>query len=314
MPDEDQERFEDYLELERYIEDLQAGRVAHPPKDLSPAQARIYRMAALFRSAQPEATVPRPEFVDELHAKLLALDKEIAEELGNEITAQRAAVKPPTNQQSEPVPEPTITQPDPAPQPPAEVPAEQPVSQPTRGTPQKVRFVSRRSLLTGGAVAAASLATGIGIGAGAAAYNNKSTPQSAHNPPATPTFPYGPALNVEGPTTWHFVATLAQLKDGVIRFVTDSVMGYLTIGDEDAPAADKGKIIAMSATCTHMGCIVQWQAADRQFHCPCHGGLFTEYGQPASGGRLRYLAPLYRLDVMVENGSVYVKVPAKTNV
>src|SRR5438876_7756354 len=28
---EDQERFEDYLELEHYIEELQAGHTAHPP-------------------------------------------------------------------------------------------------------------------------------------------------------------------------------------------------------------------------------------------------------------------------------------------
>ena len=61
MP-EDQERFEDYLELERYLEELQAGHVAHPPENLTPGQARIYRMAALFRSAGPEGTEPRPEF------------------------------------------------------------------------------------------------------------------------------------------------------------------------------------------------------------------------------------------------------------
>ncbi len=42
MP-EDQERFEDYLELERYLEELQAGHVAHPPENLTPGQARIYR-------------------------------------------------------------------------------------------------------------------------------------------------------------------------------------------------------------------------------------------------------------------------------
>ena len=29
--DKDQERFEDYLELEHFIEELQAGHAAHPP-------------------------------------------------------------------------------------------------------------------------------------------------------------------------------------------------------------------------------------------------------------------------------------------
>src|SRR5947209_14628404 len=70
MSGEDQERFEDYLELEHYIEKLQAGRAAHPPAELTPSQASIYRMAALFRSATPEANQPRPEFAAELQARL----------------------------------------------------------------------------------------------------------------------------------------------------------------------------------------------------------------------------------------------------
>ncbi len=41
MSGEDQERFEDYLELELYIEELQAGHAAQPPGELTPAQARI---------------------------------------------------------------------------------------------------------------------------------------------------------------------------------------------------------------------------------------------------------------------------------
>src|SRR5579863_1122623 len=70
MAGEDQERFEDYLELERYIEELQAGQVAHPPSGLTPSQARIYRMAALFRSAAPEGAEPHPEFVAALQERL----------------------------------------------------------------------------------------------------------------------------------------------------------------------------------------------------------------------------------------------------
>src|SRR6266567_8900102 len=69
MAGEDQERFEDYLELEHFIEELQAGHVAHPPDTLTPSKASIYRMAALFRSASEEAE-PRPEFAAELQARL----------------------------------------------------------------------------------------------------------------------------------------------------------------------------------------------------------------------------------------------------
>ena len=70
MAGEDQERFEDYLELEHYREELQVGHAAHPPSELTPTQARIYRMVALFRSASTEEGQPRPEFAAELQARL----------------------------------------------------------------------------------------------------------------------------------------------------------------------------------------------------------------------------------------------------
>ncbi len=71
MAGEDQEHLEEYLAVERYIEDLQAGRVAHVPAELTPELARIYRMAMLFHTASSEAAAPRPEFIAELEAKLL---------------------------------------------------------------------------------------------------------------------------------------------------------------------------------------------------------------------------------------------------
>jgi cytochrome b6-f complex iron-sulfur subunit len=42
-------------------------------------------------------------------------------------------------------------------------------------------------------------------------------------------------------------------------------------------------VLALSLVCTHLGCIVQWQSAQHQFHCPCHDGLFDEFGDVVSG-------------------------------
>jgi hypothetical protein len=67
---EDQERFEDYLELERYIEELQAGHTAHPPSELTPEHARIYYMLMLLRSASAEGAAPRTEFTVALQMRL----------------------------------------------------------------------------------------------------------------------------------------------------------------------------------------------------------------------------------------------------
>jgi cytochrome b6-f complex iron-sulfur subunit len=42
-------------------------------------------------------------------------------------------------------------------------------------------------------------------------------------------------------------------------------------------------VLALSMTCTHLGCTVQWDAAKRVLHCPCHDGYFDEFGDVISG-------------------------------
>ena len=51
---------------------------------------------------------------------------------------------------------------------------------------------------------------------------------------------------------------------------------------------------ALSATCTHLGCRVNWDAASSQFKCPCHGGVYDRQGNVVSGPPP---APLTRLNV-----------------
>lgn len=40
----------------------------------------------------------------------------------------------------------------------------------------------------------------------------------------------------------------------------------------------EGRLIAMSPVCRHMGCIVQWNAVEQTWDCPCHGGRYDCYG------------------------------------
>ena len=44
-----------------------------------------------------------------------------------------------------------------------------------------------------------------------------------------------------------------------------------------------GQIKAVSATCTHMGCIVGFNDAERTWDCPCHGSRFTLDGEVIEG-------------------------------
>jgi Rieske Fe-S protein len=278
MSGEDQERFEDYLELEHYIEELQAGHVAHPPTELTAEQAHIYRMAALFRSASPDAATPRPEFASGLQARL---DQEIQQQ--QPAQARRLI--------SLPLPQRTAKRPG---------------------------RVSRRFLLAGGAAVAASLV------AGAAIDHVVEQTSAPHSGTAGTTINTTPLVPSNIPSKWLFVTTLAELGNQAVRFASDSVVGFVLRYEGDSTAVpshyrgtatanktEKGQIIAMSASCTHMGCLVHWQNSNRTFQCPCHGGVFNESGganNPASAKL--YLQPLPRFETKIENGNVYVKVPA----
>jgi glycine/D-amino acid oxidase-like deaminating enzyme/nitrite reductase/ring-hydroxylating ferredoxin subunit len=46
---------------------------------------------------------------------------------------------------------------------------------------------------------------------------------------------------------------------------------------------DDGRLHAVSAVCTHMGCIVGWNATDRSWDCPCHGSRFGVDGSVIHG-------------------------------
>lgn len=44
-----------------------------------------------------------------------------------------------------------------------------------------------------------------------------------------------------------------------------------------------GKFIALSAVCTHLGCVVAWNEKADEFICPCHGGRYSPEGKVLAG-------------------------------
>jgi Rieske Fe-S protein len=63
---------------------------------------------------------------------------------------------------------------------------------------------------------------------------------------------------------------------------------------------------AFSATCTHLGCQVRWEADAKRFLCPCHGGVYDASGRVVDGPPPR---PLDTLEARIDGraGDVLVR-------
>jgi cytochrome b6-f complex iron-sulfur subunit len=143
------------------------------------------------------------------------------------------------------------------------------------------REPSRRGFLIGGGIAAAA-AAGVAVDLGL-----------RHPEPDQAQRELVPTAG-----SWKQVATLADLADGRPRpFSAGSIQGVLV------PNAD-GSVHALSAVCTHMGCLLQTRT-DRLL-CPCHGASFDLQGAPAD--REYLTTPLPRLRSRVVDGNVEVLV------
>jgi cytochrome b6-f complex iron-sulfur subunit len=66
-----------------------------------------------------------------------------------------------------------------------------------------------------------------------------------------------------------------------------------------------GGFLALSSTCSHLGCTVPWNEKDRTFPCPCHASVFNMTGQVLSPPAPRAL-DLH--PVVIEGGVVKVDI------
>jgi cytochrome b6-f complex iron-sulfur subunit len=69
--------------------------------------------------------------------------------------------------------------------------------------------------------------------------------------------------------------------------------------------------IGIHAICTHLGCVVPWNAAAGRFNCPCHGSQYDETGMVVRGPAPLSLALSH---VQVENDQVLLSPWTETDV
>ena len=70
---------------------------------------------------------------------------------------------------------------------------------------------------------------------------------------------------------------LSTLPVGSARFVRHGTEPLFVVRDSET------EVIALSANCTHLRCVLQWDDATRTIRCPCHAGSFDRTGNVLSG-------------------------------
>jgi glycine/D-amino acid oxidase-like deaminating enzyme/nitrite reductase/ring-hydroxylating ferredoxin subunit len=83
--------------------------------------------------------------------------------------------------------------------------------------------------------------------------------------------------------TTHKVETLTEIPPGEGRVV--EVNGKRTAVYRD----ESGAAHAVSAVCTHAGCLVHWNSAEKSWDCPCHGSRFAIDGGVLEGPAVKGL-------------------------
>jgi len=110
---------------------------------------------------------------------------------------------------------------------------------------------------------------------------------------------------------WVKVGAITELSSGEVH------QAIYTVSQKDAWRTDEQKgsvyaytedgsnFVVLSATCSHLGCNVQWDGEAKQFYCPCHSGFFNRNGDVISGPPPR---PLARLETKIEDGTLFAQI------
>jgi cytochrome b6-f complex iron-sulfur subunit len=84
-------------------------------------------------------------------------------------------------------------------------------------------------------------------------------------------------------------------KPGDVKAIPEGLLYLVRLPD--------GGFLALSRTCTHLGCAVPWDEKQQQFICPCHGSKFDQTGSVITAPAIR---PLDYFPVRIENGQIRI--------
>src|SRR5262249_13334875 len=67
---------------------------------------------------------------------------------------------------------------------------------------------------------------------------------------------------------------------------------------------ERKDVTVLSAICPHLGCAINWHPDQKEFQCPCHGGVFDSSGRQLSGPPPR---DMDSLKFQVRSGHLWVR-------
>jgi glycine/D-amino acid oxidase-like deaminating enzyme/nitrite reductase/ring-hydroxylating ferredoxin subunit len=107
----------------------------------------------------------------------------------------------------------------------------------------------------------------------------------------------GPMLELQATVARHFIGD--RIRSSHVDSLDEITAGTGAVirvgGEQRAVYRDEtGLLHALSARCTHLGCIVHFNDAERAWECPCHGSRFDVDGSVIQGPANK---PLERKDV-----------------
>jgi nitrite reductase/ring-hydroxylating ferredoxin subunit len=113
------------------------------------------------------------------------------------------------------------------------------------------------------------------------------------------------------PMAWLYVARVkALLRGEAFQYRSPSGQPITLTRQGDGEQAED--FLALSTTCPHLGCRVHWEASNDRFFCPCHNGVFSPDGKATAGPPAEAGQSLPRYALKVENGLLFIEVPAET--
>ncbi|CAN5209089.1 hypothetical protein BH20ACT24_BH20ACT24_03120 [soil metagenome] len=95
----------------------------------------------------------------------------------------------------------------------------------------------------------------------------------------------------------HYSPTDVLIVKTVDRSASDLEPGQGGVVDVDGRTLavyrdEAGETFTLSPRCTHMGCTVDWNGAERTWDCPCHGSRYDYAGRVIRGPAVRPLEPV----------------------